>query len=181
MKGVVFIILNEMVESQYGIETWEEILDEVKPKCGGVYISTENYPDEEIVGFVSVISAKLNLSSDQVTKVFGRYLFDELNKKMSFFSKQSANLFEFLDSIENVVHKEVRKLYIDPNLPTIDCKVLSDTELHMHYHSPRKLCYLAEGLISGAAEFYGDTIKITHDVCMHKGDDNCVLKVLRVA
>ncbi len=179
MKGIVFIILNEMVETQYGIEAWEGILEKVKPECEGVYISTENYPDEEIVRYVTVISETLNLPSTSVTKVFGRYLFDELNQKMSFFSKQSQSLFDFLDSIENVVHKEVRKLYINSSLPKIDCHIKNRTELHMHYESPRKLCYLAEGLISGAADFYEDSIEIIHDVCMHHGADHCEIKVIR--
>ena len=179
MKGIVYIILNEMIESQYGIDVWEDILREVKPVCEGVYISTENYPDEEIIRYVKVISEKLELPSQDVTRVFGRYLFDELNEKMSFFSKQSPNLFEFLDSIENVVHKEVRKLYVNSHLPSIDCEILSEHELNMHYTSPRKLCYLAEGLISGAAEYYQDDIELVHETCMHKGADQCLLKVVR--
>lgn len=180
MKGIVFIILNEMVENQHGIAVWEEILDEVKPQSEGIYISTEEYPDEEVVRFVEVISSKLGLPSKDVTKLFGRYLFDELNAKMSFFSKHSPDLFDFLDSIENVVHKEVRKLYDSPNLPTIDCDIIGDTELKMTYHSPRKLCYLAEGLISGAADFYGDTIELHHDKCMHEGADKCLMRVVKI-
>lgn len=179
MKGIVFIILNEMVEGKYGIDVWEEILEEVAPESGGIYISTENYPDEEVVRYVSVISKKLDVPPNAVTKLFGRYLFDELNQKMSIFSKQCTGLFEFLDSIENVVHKEVRKLYVNSSLPKIDCKISSDTEMNMYYESPRKLCYLAEGLISGAAEFYGDDIDIKHDVCMHNGEEQCLIEVIR--
>ena len=180
MKGVVFITLNEMVEKQYGISVWEEILTKVNPASDGVYVSTENYPDEEIVGYVSVISDKLNLPTTEVTKLFGRYLFDELNKKMSFFSKQCENLFDFLDSIENVVHKEVRKLYEHSNLPTIDCDIINQRQLNMTYYSTRKLCYLAEGLIQGAADYYGDVIELSHPKCMHHGDQNCLLEVARI-
>lgn len=181
MKGIVFIVLNEMVESQYGISAWEEILQEVKPQCEGVYISTTSYPDEEIVGYVEAISAKLDLPTTEVTRVFGRYLFDELNEKYRFFTKQCHNLFEFLDSIENVIHKEVRKLYEDVNLPTIDCTMHSQNEMLMLYHSPRKLCYLAEGLISGAAAYYEEAITLSHEKCMHDGEQNCQFRITKTA
>lgn len=179
MKGAVFIALNDMVERHHGIDVWEEILARVQPECGGIYISTENYPDEDVVKYVGVISEKLNLPTTDVTRIFGRYLFDELNSKMSIFSKQSEGLFDFLDSIEKVVHKEVRKLYTSTSLPTIDCSIESESELIMNYSSERKLCYLAEGLISGAADYFGDTIELQHSACMHHGAKRCELVVKR--
>ena len=179
MKGIVFIVLSELVETQHGIEAWEEILQEVKPECEGVYISTASYPDDEMIKYVKAISKKLSLPSTEITKVFGRYLFNELNDKYGFFTKQCANLFEFLDSIENVIHKEVRKLYQDVNLPTIDCTVDSPNEMLMLYHSPRKLCYLAEGLISGAADHFEEPIALTHEKCMHDGESRCELRIIK--
>jgi len=177
MKGVVFIALNELVESQYGMAAWEQILAEVNPECGGIYTSTEEYPDEEVVRFVQVISKTLNVDSSIVTRSFGNFLFGELNKKYDIFTRLSEDFFAFLDSIENVIHKEVRKLYNSPNLPTLDCTIVDDKTLIMQYHSPRKLCYLAEGLIQGAAEYYDKEITIEHPVCMHDGAAKCEIHV----
>ncbi len=179
MKGMVFLAVNDLVESQFGIQAWEEILNQVSPECGGIYTSTEDYPDEDVVKYVLAISEKLGVDPTDVTRTFGTFLFGELNKKYDIFTKVSPGLFEFLSSIENVIHKEVRKLYHNPSLPTVECQVINDMDLRMRYVSPRKLCFLAEGLILGAAEHYGDTITLTHDVCMHKGDDHCGLRVLR--
>ena len=178
MKGAVFIALNEMIETQYGIDAWEELLEDVEPECGGIYTSVEDYPDEEIVKFVLAISEKLKLDSTVVTRLFGEYLFGELNSSYPIFSKQSKSLFEFLESVESVIHKEVKKLFENPNLPSIDTDKKDDT-LTMHYVSPRKLCFLAEGLIFGAAKYYGEEVSIKHDVCMHKGDSHCELVVTR--
>jgi hypothetical protein len=47
----------------------------------------------------------------------------------------------------------------------------------MIYKSPRKLCQLAEGLISGSAKHFNQNYKMTHDPCMHNGSDHCALKV----
>jgi len=179
MKGVVFIAINDLVESQFGISTWEKILEAVSPECGGVYTSTEDYPDEDVVKYVQVISAELAIPASDVTRTYGKFLFGELNRKYDIFTKLSNNLFEFLNSIEGVIHKEVRKLYPNPSLPTLDCTIKSDTELELEYHSPRQLCYLAEGLIYGAAEHYGEDIVLSHDQCMHTGSDKCILRVLK--
>lgn len=179
MKGTVFIALNDMIESQYGMQVWEELLEEVKPICGGVYVATEEYPDEEVVRFVLSISKKLSLESSVVTRVFGHYLFGELNRKYTGFTNKPQTLYDFLDSIENVIHVEVRKLFPNACLPTIDCNIINTNEMIMTYHSERKLCFLAEGLIIGASEHYNEPMKIKHTDCMHDGHDACLIHVIR--
>ncbi|WP_086933699.1 heme NO-binding domain-containing protein [Agarilytica rhodophyticola] len=181
MKGVVFIAINDMVEDKFGIETWESILNEVNPKNGGIYTSTEDYPDEEVVSFVIAISKALSVDTTEVTRSFGTFLFGELNRKYDIFTKLTDNLFDFLCSIENVIHKEVRKLYENPSLPSLDCQKINDSELLVKYSSPRKLCYLAEGLILGASEFYNEDITLKHESCVHSGDDVCRLRVTKNA
>ena len=47
----------------------------------------------------------------------------------------------------------------------------------MIYRSQRKLCALAEGLIEGAAEQFGETVTIRHPQCMHRGDEHCRLEL----
>lgn len=177
MKGAVFIALNELVETQHGIDAWELLLSKVQPECGGIYVSTEDYPDSDIQKFVFEISTLLNVPGTAVTKLFGRYLFDELNGKFPMFTQASSGLFQFLDSIENVIHKEVRKLYENPSLPRLDCEYNDNDTLTIEYRSPRKLCYLAEGLIQGASEFYNTEISLEHVGCMHNGEDHCTFIV----
>ncbi len=177
MKGAVFIALNEFIEEQYGIELWEKLLDDVKPKCEGIFTSTEDYPDEEVRKFIAAISSRTELSPEDVTRIFGRFLFDELNKKFPIFTKISSDLFSFLESIENVIHKEVRKLYDNTSLPLITPLRRSDTVLELEYSSPRKLCLLAEGLVEGAAAHFGERIQLSHPRCMHRGAASCLLVV----
>ncbi len=179
MKGVIFIALNDMVEQHHGIAVWETILARVNPESGGVYTATDDYPDEEIVAFVKVICETLKLPSSAVTQRFGHYLFGELNRKYPMFSESSPNLFAFLESIEGVIHKEVKKLYDSPNLPTINCQLEAPHQLVMRYASPRKQCYLAEGLILGAAAHYRENVTLTHARCMHQGADACEILVTK--
>lgn len=177
MKGAVFISLNEMVVEQHGMGTWEEILNRVNPPSQGIYISTENYEFSEIQAYVAVISEMLDLPPEEILSLFGHHLFGFLNKKYPIFCNLSNTLFELLNSVENVIHKEVRKLYEDASLPMIASEQKSDSLLVMNYRSPRKICHLAIGLISGAAEHYNEKVRFEHPCCMHKGSDHCLIEV----
>ncbi|WP_075187225.1 heme NO-binding domain-containing protein [Teredinibacter haidensis] len=177
MKGAVFIALNDMIETEYGINAWESILDKVKPESEGIYASASSYRDEEVVDLVVAIAEYLGADPHLVTRKFGHYLFSQLNSKFPIFTSLHTQYFNFLSSIEGVIHKEVRKLYQDAALPSIRCDQLNDSHIQMHYSSPRKLCFLAEGLVSGAAEHYGVNVDINQQQCVHKGANTCIIDI----
>jgi predicted hydrocarbon binding protein len=179
MKGAIFIALNELIEDQFGITTWETLLDKVQPASKGVYTSTEDYPDAEMTAFVLAISEHTGMSTAEVTRTFGLSLFQELNRKFPVFSELNPNLFAFLKSVEEVIHKEVRKLYDNTSLPSIESEQVSEKTLRLHYRSERKLCFLAEGLIQGAAQYFDEPISLHHSACMHHGAEACILEVTK--
>lgn len=177
MKGAIYIVLNDMIENQFGLEVWEELLAEVQPESKGIYTSTKDYHEKEIVDFIVAISKKLDISVEDVQRKYGQYLFSELNKKYPQFTQINAQFFPFLHSIHDIIHKEVEKLYTQPSLPEIICTTVDAHHLQMRYQSPRKMCHLAEGLILGAADFFEEKAEITQTQCMHEGFDHCILKI----
>ncbi|MEM7257918.1 MAG: heme NO-binding domain-containing protein [Pseudomonadota bacterium] len=58
-------------------------------------------------------------------------------------------------------------------MPSFESVDDGDDGLIMIYTSPRKMCMLAEGLISGAAKHFDTTYTLDHSKCMHNGDDCC--------
>ncbi len=179
MKGIVFTTFNDMIEQKIGIEMWEDLLEQVKSESQGIYTAVEDFPDEELLEMVSLLSEKTGTPLPDLIQAFGQYLFHTLAMKHSIFVEAEKDLFDFLKSIEGVIHKEVMKLYPDPKLPTIDWKQENEKELTLLYKSPRKLCHLADGLIRGAAEQYETPITLTHDQCMHDGHEQCTFVVTR--
>lgn len=177
MKGVVFTILNQMVEEKLGLECWEAVLAAVKPESQGVYTSVEDYSDEELFALVTQVSEISDIPVPTLVESFGEYLFGELNRKYPLFTEQQPDFFSFLHSIDDVIHQEVRKLYESPNLPSLTCEQVDEHTLRMRYESPRKLCLLAEGLIRGAAKHYGVDYELDHQKCMHRGDDHCMFHI----
>ncbi len=173
MKGIVFTTFNDMVEGEFGIDVWESVLAAAAPESDGIYTAVEDFPDEELMGMVSALSEQLDTPQEVLIEAFGRYLFGALNSKHPMFVAKETDYFSFLKSIDDVIHKEVEKLYENPNLPSMRWEQTEDDELTLHYRSPRKLCILAIGLIHGAADHYGVRINVKHNPCMHDGSDYC--------
>lgn len=174
MKGIVFNLLEEMVVSKTDMQTWNVILQELE--LDGIYTSGESYPDEELMALVDCISQKTQIPKETLIRAFGGELFKGLVARYPIFVDSQAALFDFLKSVHDVIHVEVKKLYDNPHLPSFEYTE-TDDGLIMHYRSPRKLCTLAEGLIAGAALHYDTAIKIEHTTCMLNGCDHCDIHV----
>lgn len=178
MKGVVFNILEDMVVEKGGVVLWQKLLN--KAGVEGSYISVDTYEDAELFKIVHEVQQALDLPLEDVIRSFGDFMFAKLAERYPMFVEAESDLFGFLQSIEPVIHLEVKKLYTEANLPSIGCDEGDSDSLIMNYRSPRKLCILAEGLIQGAATYYQTPINIDHDVCMHRESDHCELKISKV-
>lgn len=177
MKGIIFTTFNDMVEQKIGIGIWDQILTTVKPQSEGIYISVEDFPDDELFSMLKELSVITGSPVLELLKAFGHYLFHTLALRHPVFTESEPDLLSFLKSIETVIHKEVNKLYKNPNLPTIDWHQEDAHSLTLFYRSPRRLCHLADGLIRGAAEQYQVQIALEHPVCIHNGSDHCRFEI----
>jgi hypothetical protein len=91
---------------------------------------------------------------------FGRHLFIRFVKAYPAFFEHAPSAFSFLEQIDNHVHVEVRKLYPDAELPRFECSRPAPNSLVMTYISKRRFGALAEGLIAGCIDHFGEKIRI---------------------
>ncbi|MCF2855841.1 heme NO-binding domain-containing protein [Pseudoalteromonas sp. SMS1] len=174
MKGIIFRCLEELVINTKGMDIWEQLLEAHCPE-DRVYVSARSYPDEELVGLATSVAEVLNLSMPDTLKAFGTYLFGFLAKRHTSIVEEFSSFEQLIVSIDDVIHSEVKKLYDEPNLPTIEAATYDEHTIHLTYRSPRMLCFCAEGLIYGCAEHFNKNINIAHPKCMHHGDNECLL------
>ena len=78
--------------------------------------------------------------------------------------------------MDDIIHPEVRKVYPDAEVPGF-ATVAVDGGLRVTYTSRRALCALADGLIVGAASWFGADLTVVHECCVHHGDDSCTMLV----
>jgi hypothetical protein len=73
----------------------------------------------------------------------------------------SGGVIDFLCTVENHIHVEVKKLYPDADLPKFQTVVRSSEQLVLDYISCRPLSDLAVGLMLGAAEYFEQNVAIS--------------------
>ncbi len=154
MKGLVFTEFMEMVEQTFSADMVDDIIEASALPSGGAYTAVGTYPHSEMVSLVQNLSRQTGVSAPDLIKTFGQYLFGRFIKLYPMFFINTPDAFDFLESIENYVHTEVRKLYPDAELPTFEIIRDGERSLTMIYRSQHPFAALAEGLIEGCLEHY---------------------------
>lgn len=155
MKGVVFTEFLGMVESSFGFDTVDKIIEASNLPSRGAYTAVGTYPHTEIVALVTNLSQETGMDVPELLKTFGAHLFGVLSSSYPTFMEGVTHPLDFLESVEEYIHVEVLKLYPDAELPRFQCQRHSADELEMIYTSARHFEDLCEGLIRGCLQQYG--------------------------
>lgn len=175
---MIFTALADLVEREHGLAIWQKALDSCNCTNSGAYSAGGTYPDQEILCLVEYLCLELELPKEFVLRHFGEFLFESLKTSHPFFLTPHDDVKSFLLSIKNVIHKDVEKLHPGTYLPWLSyANVETPKQLTMLYQSKRNLCFLAEGLILGAANHFDCEISLIHSRCVHRGDESCQLDI----
>lgn len=158
MKGVVFNIVEEVVVNLYDEDTWDDVIDAAG--VHGTYSSPGSYPDEDLYAIVGAAAELLGVEVPALLRIVGQKAFDGLARRYPDLVGAQTSTIKFLSHVEDYIHPEVKKLYPEAILPKFEFSDLPTGETRMLYSSPRGLHHLAEGLIEGAAERFGETIRV---------------------
>jgi hypothetical protein len=163
VKGIVFTEFLEMVEDKFSLAMVDQIIQRSGLESGGVYTAVGTYPPAEMVRLVTELSSASGVAVPDLLKTFGRHLLTRFAKGFPQFFEGTNSALTFLQHVEDYIHVEVRKLYPDAELPTFECDASVPGRLVMDYRSPRRLADLAEGLMQGCADYFGESIEITRN------------------
>ncbi|WP_299418613.1 heme NO-binding domain-containing protein [uncultured Shimia sp.] len=154
MKGIVFVELIRMAESVMGEEAVDDILDKVDLENDGAFSAVGNYPCRELLQIVDAVGAELGAPVEALQKQFGHWMFGRFVDGYPVFFEGKTDGFDMLESIENEVHVEVRKLYPEVELPTFATERLADGRFKMVYSSERPLHHFCHGLIEACLQHF---------------------------
>jgi predicted hydrocarbon binding protein len=175
MKGIVFNLIEAIIEKEFGSIMWDRVLDEAGLK--GAYTSLGNYSDYEFFSIVEAASAVMNLSVTDTLRWVGRRSMGQFKDLVPYIFENYNNSESFIKDINNIIHPEVKKLYPGAVCPHFHVRLSQKKSVSFIYNSPRKLCALAEGFMQSCAEVYEDRIKIRQPECVHEGSSQCVFVV----
>jgi len=171
MKGIVFTEFLEMVEQTHSYDLVDELLNENELPSGGAYTSIGTYEHQEMVTLVVSLSKKTKTPVPDLLNAFGQYLFGTFEKGYPAFFKAAPNAFAFLESIENHIHVEVKKLYPDAQLPRFKTNRVANNTLEMIYYSDRSMADFALGLIEKTFDHYKESVSIEREDLVENGSE----------
>ena len=96
MQGVIFTIVNDCVTENFGLNVWNDLLEQVDLPSSGVYTSSANYSDDELFGLIVSLSEMVSLPVNELIKIFGEYMFPYLIDHMPEAHKQGMNFKSFI-------------------------------------------------------------------------------------
>ncbi|WP_076411498.1 heme NO-binding domain-containing protein [Shewanella sp. UCD-KL12] len=158
MKGILFSEFIVLVEDTFGLEMCQEMLDLNDNE--GNYTSVGSYDHKELIKLIMTLSKLTNIPVEELQEVYGAAVFNQLYQSMPSLEGQSNTTFDFIKSVENYIHIEVKKLYPNANPPRFNFISSSETELVMDYISVRCLSHVCFGLIKGCAAHFKEEIEI---------------------
>lgn len=161
MKGIVFIELLRMAEGAFGEQVVDQIIEGCDLPSGGAYTSVGQYSCAELMTLVQGISLHSGIASPDLKRQFGHWMHAHLVKNYPDFFADKPDALAMLESIENEVHAEVRKLYPDAELPRFDSERLAGEDaLRLTYRSPRAMDDFCHGLVEACVAHFGTPAQI---------------------
>ena len=160
MKGIVFTEFLELVETKFGLEVVDEIIEQSNLPSGGVYTAVGTYDFAEMLSLLTVLSEKTSISIDDLLKVYGDHFFGVLRASYPSLLQQYNDPIALLASIENHIHVEVRKIYPDAELPTFEVVEKTANSLIMIYASSRAMHSFGLGLMHQAFDHFNKKAEI---------------------
>ena len=161
MKGIVFTEFLEMVEDKFSADTVDTIIEEADPPSGGAYTAVGTYDFAEMASLVTELSLTTGVGLPELLKTFGYHMAGRFEAMYPDYFAEYTSIFDFLPTVEDRIHIDVRKLYPDAELPTMICEMKENGDFTLNYQSSRPLADFAEGLISGCADYYKEQVTIS--------------------
>lgn len=171
MKGIIFTEFLELVESKFGLETVDTIIESANLPSEGIYTSVGTYDFNEMVSLITELGAVTKIELGELIYTFGHYLFASLGNAHPEVIQSYNSPLALLYSIEDHIHVHVQKLYPDAELPTFKILEKTDTTLTMVYSSTRGLYRLAHGLMEKTFEHFNETATVTYQLLKEDGTE----------
>jgi hypothetical protein len=163
MKGIVFTEFVEMVESRFDPQTADRIIQAAHVPSGGAYTAVGSYDHGEIWSLVAELSKATQTPAPDLLREFGQYLFGRFALSHPRLFRGVRSCFDFLDSLDRIIHVEVRKLYPDAEVPHFEVLERTATRMVLLYESARHFADLAEGLMHGCGAHFGERLAIARE------------------
>ena len=174
MKGIIFNLAEEVVVHEHGEDAWDAVLEGAG--VSGSYTSLGSYPDADLGAIVASAARLLGADEQDVLRHVAQGAIPLLAARYPHFFSPHQHARDFVLTLNDIIHPEVRKLYPGADVPSFAYDLHGEHGVTLTYSSQRRLCVLAEGFVAGAARHYGEQVVVDQPLCMLRGDEHCLLR-----
>jgi predicted hydrocarbon binding protein len=174
VTGIIFNLLEEAVTRRFGAGAWAEMLATID--VGG-YLPFDKYPDDEFFRLLGALPVAPEMDAEERLRWFGRAAVPLLAERYPLIFAPHRSAESFLLTLNAIMHPG-GAVPADIEAGPLDLEVLEVEPpggLVLGYRSIRRLCALAEGFVTGTADYYGEAVQIQQPRCMLHGEERCAL------
>ena len=144
-----------------GLESLDHAIKAADLPSGGAFTAVESYPYSELEALLAaLLQQNTSWQADTILQEFGLWLAKRFKTAYAGYFDGHDNAIDFLDSVDNHIHVEVRKLNPDAVPPKVRMERVEPDVYRLTYQSHRPLAQLAMGLTQGCLMAYGDRWEI---------------------
>ena len=175
VHGIIFSEMKKYVEDTLGSDAWKVLVE--REIARQTYSPASSYPDQEFKVIVESVAGLTRTTANTVVERFGEFIAPQLLGMVPSLLQPAWRTLDVIENTENTIHKLVRVQHAGATPPYLRVHRSDADEVVVFYDSPRKLCFLAKGIIKGLSVHFGDNVSITESRCMLNGAPDCTLTV----
>jgi hypothetical protein len=171
MKGVVFQLLEDVAQREHGHEAWHELL-----ALAGGHDETWSPAEQSTLADLGHVHRTVDLDAQSALRRTGRRAIPLLaNLHPQLFANADCTR-TFLLALSGAVIVDVARGLIRWPAVDSDFRILPapDGDFFLGYRSRTHPCVLVEGLIQGAADYFGEAVSVVQLKCTGRGDNRCL-------
>lgn len=171
MKGIVIQLLARCARDAFGEAAWSTVLE--RADVQEPIDPQRLYPDASFNALVAALADARGMSADAAQRWFGESAIAHFHAMAPTLFDVHKDSWSFLLTLNEIIHPQVRRDFPGASAPDFGFDANEQGELVLTYHSDRRMCGFAEGLIIASMRHFGDPEELRHDRCMHRGDPYC--------
>lgn len=175
MHGLIFVTWEKYLTERFGNTFLSDYRKEIEETAAKAPLVSRLYSDAMLLAGIGAVNKLTRVPVDTLLQEYGHYfIINGLTSHLcSYVLSQVQSASELLRSMGEV-HARLRQTHEGVTPPLFQYEVSAHAnEVRLIYDSDRKLCSVLRGAIEGAAEYYGEQVRINELTCMKRGGQVC--------
>ncbi|GCF10920.1 heme NO-binding domain-containing protein [Dictyobacter arantiisoli] len=176
MHGLIFVTWEKYLVNRFNTSFLNTYREKIGETAANAPLASKVYDDAMLLAGVVVVHELSHIPVDTLLREYGRYfLINGLTSSRCSYLLTQVHSGRDLLLVMRDAHAQMRRVPggLTPPIFGYEASSKHSNSLTLIYDSSRQLCPLLRGAIEGAAERYGQQVRIHEKACMRQGASAC--------